>query len=115
MASENSNWTYNEFLAFLLVYAGGMDTYLSDQELEFIKQRTRIDDIAKIKAAVDAVSDAEVLDIIDAYRPKYLGTPEKELTVKTDLENLINTPGVHSQLEKAAVHILEKIILSKAG
>ena len=106
----NSNWTYNEFLAFLLVYAGGMDSALSKEELKFIKERTQINDIEKIKTTVDSVNDIEAIEILDGYRKLYLDTKEKKEQTKSDLENLLKTPGTHSQLEKAGVHILEKLI-----
>ena len=110
MTLDNTNWNYNEFLAFMLVYAAEMNYPLSKEELAFIKERTAINDIEKIKATVDSVSDIAALDIIEDYRKKHLDTPEKHQQVKTDLENLLKTPGIHSQVEKAGVHILERII-----
>lgn len=107
---NHHNWTYKEFLAFLLVYAAEMNYALTKQELEFIKERTQVNDIEKIKVTVEGVSDIAALDIIEDYRKKYLDTPEKKAQTKLDLDNLLKTPGIHSQLEKAAVHILERII-----
>lgn len=113
MATNTSNWTYNEFLGFLLLYAAGVDCDLTEQELGFIKQTTGIADIDKIKDAVCSVSDAEALDIIESYRPQYFATKEKEQEAISDLEQLLKTPGMHSQIEKAGVHMLEKIILTR--
>ena len=110
MTINHSNWTYNEFLAFLLVYAAEMNDRLTKEELAFIKERTKISDIDKIKATIDSVNDIEAIDIIDQYRKIYLDTNEKKAQTKLDLENLLKTSGMHSQLEKAGVHILEKII-----
>lgn len=110
MGANHNSFTYNEFLAFLLVYAGEMNYSLSTEELTFIKERTQITDIDKIKATVDSVNDVAALDIIEDYRKKYLNTKEKETQAKTDLENLLKTPGIHSQIESAGVHILEKLI-----
>ncbi len=110
MPSNQTNWTYNEFLAFLLIYAAEMNYSLTKDELAFIKERTRISDIEKIKATVDSVNDVAAIDIIEDYRKKYLGNKEQEAQAKTDLENLLKTPGIHSQLEIAGVHILEKLI-----
>jgi hypothetical protein len=109
-----NNWTYSEFLAFLLVYAGSMDAVLTDEELAFIKARTKIDDIGKIKAAVDGLNDMEIIEVIEEYRKKYLDTAEKEIQAKTDLDGLLKTPGEHSQFERVGVHMLEKIITKKA-
>jgi len=110
MSGNHSNWAYNEFLAFLLIYAAEMNGSLSKEELEFIKTRTRISDVEKIKAVVDSVNDAEAIEVIEDYRKQYLNTKEKKEQTKSDLENLLKTPGIHSQLEKAGVHILEKLI-----
>lgn len=110
MEMETSNWSYNEFLAFLLIYAAEMNYPLSQEELKFIQSRTQIQNVEKIKSIVDKLSDIAALDLIEDYRNKYLSLPEKAQQAKTDLDNLLQTEGLHSQLEKAAVHILEKIL-----
>ncbi len=110
MNIDNRNWTYNEFLAFLLVYAAEMNYPLTKEELEFIRATTQIDDIEKIKTTVDSVNDIEAIEIIEECRRKHLHSHEKIAQARTDLQNLLKTPGLHSQLEKAAVHILEKLI-----
>ncbi len=113
MASDNNNWTYNEFLAFVLVYAAGVDCDLSDEQLEFIRSRTKVSDIAKITTVVDELNDVAALDVIEDYRKKYLDSPEKEEQARVDLENLLKTPGEHSQIEKVGIHMIEKIIVRK--
>ena len=47
---DNNTWSYNEFLAFLMVYGAQMNQGLTVEELNFIKTRTGIEDIDKIKA-----------------------------------------------------------------
>lgn len=110
MTIDHSNWTYNEFLAFLMVYAAEMNLDLSIEELEFIRSRTGIDSITGIKEKVDSVSDAVALDIIDDYRERYLNTPEQKAKVRHDLEDLLKAQPTTNQFEKAVVHILERII-----
>jgi hypothetical protein len=110
MALDDSNWTYNEFLAFLLVYSAEMNYPLTVEELQFIQTRTEISDILKIKQKVDSVSDAEAMDIIDDYKKRYLDTPEKSARAKQHLEDLLKTPVSHSPLETAVVHIIERFI-----
>lgn len=110
MQQDSNSWSYNEFLAFLLVYGAQLDTSLPQEELDFIKNRTGITDIEKIKKQVASVSDIEALDIIEAYRKKYLDTKEKEDKVRQDLEGLLNSESRYAQLEKAVIHLLERII-----
>ena len=111
MTIDDSNWTYNEFLAFMLVYSAELNFELSEAELNFIKDHTQISDIIKIKGKVDSVSDIEAIDIIGDYKKKYLDTPEKCAKARQHLEDLLQTPGGHSPIEKAAVHILERILV----
>lgn len=104
------NWSYNEFLAFVLVFGAEMNVPLSKEELQFIQERTQIENIAKIKAKVDSVSDSEGLEVIEHFRQKFLTTALEEQKAKHDLESLLKTEGKHSSFEKAAVHIIEKLI-----
>lgn len=110
MQIDDSNWTYGEFLAFLMIFGAEMNYPLTPEELEFIKQRTGIADVAKIKQKVDSISDVEGLEVIEDYRERYLNTPADEDKVKRDLEEMLKTGGLHSQLEKVAVHLIEKLL-----
>ena len=107
---DDTNWSYNEFLAFLMVFGAEMNFSLSTEELEFIRNKTGIQDIAKIKAKVDSRNDVEGLEVIEDYRETYLNTKEDEAKVKRDLEAMLHTEGQHSQLEKVAVHMIEKLL-----
>ena len=110
MTIDDNNWSYSEFLAFLMVYGAQMNYTLSAEELEFIRQKTGIQDIEKIKAKVDSMNDMQAVEIIDSYKKKHLATPENTTKAKRDLEALLKTPGTHSQLEKVVVHLIEKLI-----
>ena len=109
MQPEQTNWSYNEFLAFVMIYAAEMNSKLSNEELDFIMQKTGVADINAIKARVDNMTDAENIEVIDNYKKANLSTPESTLKAKHDLESLLKTPGQHNQLEKVVVHIIEKL------
>jgi len=106
----SGNWSYNEFLAFLMVYGAEMNQQLTHGELDFIKTRTGIQDIEKIKAKVDGMSDAEGIELIDSYKCKYLSTEESKNKAKSDLDDLLKTPGNHTQFEKVVVHLMERLL-----
>lgn len=109
-SAPGSDWSYNEFLAFLMIYGAEMNNALSDQELLFISTRTGVKDIEKIKRKVDNISDARAIEVIDEYKKTYLVTPDLREKVKHDLEELLKAPGEHSQFEKVVVHLIEKLI-----
>ncbi len=110
MSLDTSTLSYSDFLAFLMIYGAGMDNTLSDEELEYIRKKTGIQDIDRIKNSINSISDAEALEIIDDYKTRYLSTEESKAKARHDLEELLKTPGEHSQLEKVVVHLIEKLI-----
>ncbi|MBL0310886.1 MAG: hypothetical protein IPP77_14815 [Bacteroidetes bacterium] len=110
MNIETNSWTYEEFLAFILLYAAEMNQDLSPNEMKFIEEKTGVEDIDRIRQHLDKISDTESIETIDHYKKVYLTTTESTLKAKRDLEALLKTPGVHSQFEKAAVHMIEKLI-----
>ncbi len=110
MQPDTTNLSYNEFLAFVMIYAASMDNSLTKEELSFIMQKTGASDVERIKAQVDGMADAESIELIDDYKKKYLAQPELVVKARRDLEGLLATPGQHSQLEKAVVHIIERLL-----
>lgn len=110
MQIDDSHWSYEEFLAFLLVYGAQMTNDISTEEKAFIKARTGINDIDKIISQVNRVSDIEAIDIISDYRKRYLHTIDKEQKVRHDLEDLLKTTDKPSQLDSAIIHIIEKLV-----
>ena len=59
MQPEKTDWSYNEFLAFVMIYAAEMNSDLSAQELDFIMEKTGVPDIHSIKIRVDSMADSE--------------------------------------------------------
>ncbi len=110
MNIDDKDWTYQEFLAFLMIYAAEMNYDLSAEELEFIQQKTGVANIDKIKSAVHNASDIEAIEVIEDYRKLYLHSSEQEQKVRQDLEDLLKSQTNNSQFENALVHILERII-----
>lgn len=110
MHIDDTHWTYNEFLAFLLTYGAQMTATVTDEEKAFIKQRTGITDIDKIVSKLNSVSDVEAIEIITDYRKRFLQTPDKEEKVRHDLEDLLKTNDKPSQLSNVIIHILEKLV-----
>jgi len=107
---SNPTLTYHEFLAFLMIYAAELNLELSTDELAIIRQKTGIEQIEPIKTKVDILSDIEALELIEQHRKIYLSSATEEEKVRQDLEALLHSAGQHTQLERAAIHILEKLI-----
>lgn len=103
-------WTYEQFLAFVWMYTAETNYHLTELEIDFIKQNTGIEDIAPIQSLLDSVSDSEAIDLIAAYKTAHLSNPEAEAKARKDVEALLGSKGEHPQIERAALHILERIL-----
>jgi len=113
MQIDDSQWSYNEFLAFLLIYGAEMtetSQSLTNEEISYIRERTGIADIDKIKDKVDSATDVQAIEILEDYRTKYLDTDDKKKKVHHDLEDLLKANHTNSQLEQVVIHILERLI-----
>lgn len=110
MQLDTSNLSYNEFLAYVMIYATGMNNKVTKEELAYIMQKTGVADVDSIKAKIDSMTDAENIELIDAYKQKNLSSPDQVTKARRDIDALLKTPGEHSQLEAAAVHMIERIL-----
>lgn len=110
MQVNDSAWTYNDFLAFLLVYGAQMTTTITPEEIAFIQARTGATDIDRIIAQVNDMSDVEAIEIIGDYRQRFLQAEDKKEKVRHDLEDLLKSNDKPSQLDNVIIHIIEKLI-----
>ena len=110
MQVNDSAWTYNEFLAFLLVYGAQMTTTITLEEKAFIQARTGISDIDKIVKQLDDMSDIEAIEVIGDYRQRFLHAEDTKQKVRQDLEDLLKTNDKPSQFDHVIIHIIEKLV-----
>ena len=110
MQVNDSAWTYNDFLAFLLVYGAQMTNTVTPEEIAFIKARTGAADVDGIIAQVNSMSDIEAIEIIGDYRQRFLQAEDKKEKVRHYLEDLLKSNDKPSQLDNVIIHIIEKLI-----
>lgn len=110
MKSTTASWDYQHYFAYALIYIAEMHYNISPAELDFIKNHTGLESVAEIDALVKANSDIESMDILQEFKARFLNTPEKENAVRKDLEALFAVEHHHQQFEKAALHLIEKIL-----
>ena len=67
MPNQTENWTYEEFHAFVMLYAANTDGHITREEEELIVPTLTASEYIRIKSVFMACDDADALDIIFSY------------------------------------------------
>jgi len=109
MEVENPSWTYNEFKAYLLIYAAESDQVVTDEEKDFIETQFDTLLIKSIQKEINGDNDYQRIQKIMAY------IDQNNLS-KTDLDELLKEikvvyeiDGKYDIAEQAVFQFLEKL------
>ena len=108
---ENLDWTKNEFLAYVLLYAAHCNDFEDSEELNFIL--SKIDDVTFHRIHTEVVVDSEDIKLkkIQQYiLENKLSQSEKEGILK-NIKEVFFADGTLDILEKELFATLKKILL----
>ena len=108
---ENLDWTKNEFLAYVLLYAAHCNDFEDSEELNFIL--SKIDDVTFHRIHTEVVVDSEYIKLkkIQQYiLENKLSQSEKEEILK-NIKEVFFADGTVDILEKELFVTLKKILL----
>ena len=108
---ENLDWTKNEFLAYVLLYAAHCNNFEDSEELNFIL--SKIDDVTFHRIHTEVVVDSEDIKLkkIQQYiLENKLSQSEKEGILK-NIKEVFFADGTVDILEKELFATLKKILL----
>ena len=103
-------YNYNEFLAFLLLYASHADLDFSPEEKNKIMKLIPNDDFDNIYKDFINVNDFQALQIILAYKGVYYPTPEQKEELISKLVVQFFSDGNFDPIEQELLHFLEKLL-----
>ncbi|WP_298884009.1 hypothetical protein [uncultured Polaribacter sp.] len=107
---ENINWSKNEFLAYVLLYAAHCNFFESKEEENYILTRVNEATYHRIHTEVVIDSDEDSLNKIQQYiSDNNFDEKEKEALIK-DIKNVFFADGSVDVLERKVFGILKKII-----
>ena len=107
---KNTKWVFDEFLAFLLIYASHVDFDFSDEEKDEIEKIVGKDIFDEIYAHFITLTDYQALEVILSYRGIYFSTVEEKELLFKEIHNLFNVDGDFSTLEKELLLFLKKLM-----
>ncbi|HNM25108.1 MAG TPA: hypothetical protein PKL15_06745 [Saprospiraceae bacterium] len=107
---QYENWSYEEFHAFVLLYAANTDGNVTEDEERLISPTLPAESYARVRELFFKSSDAEVLDIIVAFKNKYCGTPADKERILADMRAVFEAHHGFEQIEREMLHMFDKLM-----
>ncbi len=110
--SENLNliWNYEEFTAYLLLYASNADAEISEDEVAMIKKTITEDQYTAVRKAFDEANDFQRIQTILEYKGLYFPTEARAREMLDKMTDLFNVDGHFSILEENSLRVLKRLI-----
>ncbi len=103
-------WTYNDFLAFLLIYAASADFTITDEERTRLALDTGYDSYRKALPLFEALSDYERLQTILYFKPRYFATNEEVEKILQEVQDIYKADEKYSANEQNLLLLLRKVL-----
>lgn len=107
---SNLKWSYNEFLAFLLIYISHVDMDFSDEEKDYIRIRVGDETYNKMFVEFDSMTDFQALETILSYKGVYYPTPEQKQELIDKMIAIFNTDMNFNIMERGLLHFMERMM-----
>ncbi|TSA27606.1 MAG: TerB family tellurite resistance protein [Bacteroidetes bacterium] len=110
MKTNTSDWTYNQFLAYLLLYAAHADTKLTDEEKEVIFSRTGTHNYHAVKTHFGHANDYERLQVILGFRDSYFPDEHSRKKLLKNLHELFLSDYEFSAAEQGFLLGIKRVL-----
>ncbi len=104
------NWNYNEFLAFVLLYAANADFNESPRELKIIKNKVGEEAFEKAHEVYEEQNDYQHIEIITSYQDTYFADEASKQKLYREMEDVFMADHEFDTLERNELMMLKKII-----
>lgn len=106
---QDTEWTYEEFRAFAMLFVANTDGDITTEEENVIAPTLPPDRYNRVRQRFQHCSDAEALDIILLCKEKYCNTPEDKERVLNDMRKIYETHHGSKQVDFEVHHIFERL------
>lgn len=86
---DTTSWNYNDFLAFLMVYAAYADLRISDEEKEFIRQRVGKEGFEKMVNFYEELNDIDRINVLVDFKKRFCHSEEDLKTILADFASVL--------------------------
>ncbi len=105
------DWSYEEFLSYIMLYAASADLEISDKEIDLIKQKSGNINFENVYAKFNSHSDYESIQAIAACKEKHFNSEQELNKVFEDMNKIFISDGHFDELEKNQLRALRHILV----
>ena len=110
MSTNFEQWTDDEMLVYLMLYAANMDGNITDKEQKIICSKVSQTVYEKVLEQFEAHSDSICLQNILGYKEKYLNTADDVNKILQWMMDIFMEDGKISNVEHRILHLTEKLL-----
>lgn len=108
--NDHPKWNFQEFSAFLMLYAASADLKVTTDEKEAILQKVNKNTFNEIWKEYHSMSDINKINIILSYKGLYFPTADRTNELLDLMKKEFMVDGEFSLLEKNLLRILKKLL-----
>lgn len=103
-------WSYNEFLAFMLIYIAHVDMDFSIEEKDFIRIRVGDSTYDKMVLEFEDMTDYQAFQSILDYKGVYYPTPEQKQELLDKMISIFHADNDFNIMEKGVLQFMERMM-----
>ena len=107
---NNTNWSYDEFIAFMLIYIANVDIEFAEEEKALIRSNVGETTFDKMLAIYDSMSDYKAYETILSYKEKYFASEAEKNILFEKMKDLFHADADYNIMEKELLHFLERMM-----
>ena len=105
---SDKEFTYDEFLALILIYTANASDGVSLEELDFIEKKVGKSCCEKSFELFDRSSEVEIIETINDLSKQFAKNRKEE--VLSDIQELINVDQIDQEVEEHIMRMLRKLL-----
>lgn len=110
MSNEHPKWNFQEFSAFLMLYAANADLEVTEDEKDAILKKVDQATFDRINEEYIHLSDKEKIDLIMSYKGVHFPTAERTNELLDIMKKEFLADGTYSLLERNLMMIMKKLM-----
>jgi len=107
---EHPKWNFQEFSAFLMLYAASADLKVTSDEKEAILEKVNEETYEEICKEYHSMSDINKIDLILSYKGLYFPTAARTNELLDLMKKEFLADGEYSLLEQNLMRVLKKLL-----
>jgi hypothetical protein len=105
---SNTEYTFNDFLTYLLILAANADDEYKSNEIEHIVHFYGDESFMKMSDVYEAHSSDQHIPFLIDLKPQFVGEQDFQERVKGALIDIFNSDGEFSDIEQVCLKFLEE-------